>query len=288
MPLDYDKLMRSPAIETLQHLTRRDTIIYALGVGAGAALSEEPQALKFVYEEDLVALPTMAAVLGYPGFWQRDPQYGLTWRKIVHAEQSIELHGPLPAEGAVRGVQTIEAIYDKGPEVGALLVATRRVFDANSGGCVATVRQTSFLRADGGFGGSPLSPRPHATPDDRPPDIIRDRPIRPEQAALYRLSGDLNPLHIQPSAATAAGFERPILHGLATYGAVGYVILAELCGSDPGRLKRFDARFSSPVYPGETIRTKIWREGPGRAAMRAWALERDVAVLSNGYVEYDA
>ena len=153
---------------------------------------------------------------------------------------------------------------------------------------IATVRQCSFLRGDGGFGGrSDGAPAPHPMPDRPTDDVIRMR-TRPEQALIYRLSGDYNPLHIDPKVAEQGGFERPILHGLATYGVAGRAVLKALCGDQPERLRRFDVRFSSPVYPGESLDIAIWREGTGRAALRARAVERDVVVLQNGYVEYEA
>ena len=125
-------------------------------------------------------------------------------------------------------------------------------------------------------------------PTDRPPDLTLDLPTRSDQALLYRLSGDYNPLHVDPEAAQSVGFERPILHGLCAYGVVGRAVLKLLCAEDPARLRRLDVRFSSPLYPGETVRTEVWREGDGRAAFRALAAERGVVIQNNGVVEYTA
>ncbi len=277
MPLDPDRLLRAPPIETRHVLTKRDTILYALGVGASE--------LQFVYEDGLKALPTMAVVLGYPGFIWRDPQYGVDWKKILHGETTLQIHKPLPVEGEILGVSTFGPIFDKGSDKGAICYVTRKIYDA-SGTLLATATAGSFLRGDGGFGGSAEGqPKPPALPE-RQPDLSHTLTTAPNQAQIYRLSGDLNPLHIDPDVAKAAGFAQPILHGLCTYGVAGRAILAALCDNEPARLKRLDVRFSSPVFPGETIRTDIWRDGEGRALYRATAVERDIVVLNNGLAEY--
>jgi acyl dehydratase len=286
MPLDYDKVMSAPAIETTHELTVRDTILYALGVGVGAENPTAPEELKYAYEQELKALPTMAVVLAYPGFWAKDPKYGLTWWKLLHGEQSIEIHrAPLPVQGRFRGVTTIDAIYDKGADKGAVLYSSRRIY-AESGEHVATTRQSSFLRADGGFGGNSAgAPKPHPLPE-RKADLLLRTTTHVNQALIYRLSGDYNPIHADPGVAREGGFERPILHGLATYGVVGRALVKALCADMPERLRRMDARFSSPVYPGESFEIEAWREAPGRAAFRVRVPERDVVVLQNGYLEF--
>lgn len=277
MALDPDRLLKLPPLETRHSFTTRDTILYALGVGADD--------LRFVYEKDLQALPTMAVVLAYPGFFWQDPAYGIDWKKILHGETSVELFATLPTQGDLHGRTTIDAIYDKGADKGAIVLSSRRIEDS-SGTHLATVRNTLFLRGDGGFGGqSEGAPRPHPLPTDRVPDHVVTLTTTQNQALIYRLSGDYNPLHADPAVAQAAGFPRPILHGLCTYGVAGRAILAALCGNDPARLKRMDVRFSSPVFPGETIKVEIWREDGDRAAFRATAEERGVVVLNNGYAE---
>ncbi|RYD81787.1 MAG: 3-alpha,7-alpha,12-alpha-trihydroxy-5-beta-cholest-24-enoyl-CoA hydratase [Sphingomonadales bacterium] len=277
MALDPDFLLASAPTETRQQLTPEAVILYALGVGA----SELP----FVYEDGLKALPTIPVVLAYPGFvWQR-PEYGVDWRRVLHGETSVELHAPLPVSGEVIGRSKFGPIFDKGADKGAIVYTTRTIHTAD-GVHVATVRNASFLRGDGGFGGTAEGqPRPHAIPD-RPADLEHSIATADNQALIYRLSGDFNPLHADPAVAEAAGFPRPILHGLATFGVAGRAVIAALCGNEPERLKRIDVRFSSPVFPGETIRTEIWHEGEGRAAFRARVVERDVIVLNNGYVEF--
>jgi acyl dehydratase len=158
------------------------------------------------------------------------------------------------------------------------------VTDKASGELLATLKQTTFCRADGGFGGPPReAPAPHAIPE-RAPDTICDLPTRPEMALIYRLSGDINPLHAEPEFAKAAGFPRPILHGLATFGVAGHALLKSVCGYDPARLTGMAGRFSAPVYPSETIRTEIWRDG-NVASFRSRVVERDVVAINNGRAE---
>jgi len=287
MTFDPQKLLNLPPRETRQTYSEKDTILYALGVGAGIGDIDDV-ALRYVYEENLLALPTMAAVLGSPGFWQKEPEYGIEWQKVLHADQSVQFHQPLPAAAAIRTLFTIEEIYDKGADKGALLYAVRKLYDDQSGALLATVRQGSFLRGNGGCGGQTTSaPPPHPVPAAEKAAAVISLPTRPEQALIYRLSGDYNPLHADPAVARAVGFPQPILHGLCTYGIAGRALLMALCDNDPARLKRMDTRFSSPVYPGETIRTEIWREGPGRAAFQSKVEERDIVVLNNGYAEFE-
>lgn len=277
MPLDPDLLLSLPPIETRQRITPNKVILYALGVGA--------HELPFVYEDGLQALPGMAVVMAYPGFIWRDPALKVDFTKILHGETSIICHVPLPVSGELIGRTTFGPIFDKGAAKGAVVYQTREVHHED-GTHVATVRNASFLRGDGGFGGTADGqPAPHALPD-RAPDLVHALPTAENQALLYRLSGDLNPLHVDPAAAKAGGFPRPILHGLCTFGIAGRALLRSLAGNDAARIKRIDARFSSPVFPGETIRTEIWREGAGTAVFRSSVIERDTLVLNNGYVEF--
>ncbi len=281
--IDYDKLMnwRIPPIR--QSLTKNDCILYALGLGVGSD-PLDPAQLRFVYEDGLLALPTMAAVLAYPGFWVKEPGTGIDWVRVVHAEQRLTIHRPLPVEGALIGCSRITGIVDKGPGKGAILYSEREIADAATGTLYASVAQSAFCRGDGGFGGSsgptwPVHPLP-----ERAPDAVCDLPTLPQQALIYRLSGDDNPLHADPAVARAAGFERPILHGLCTLGIAGHALLKVCCGYDPTRLKSLSLRFSAPVFPGETIRTEMWRDG-ARISFRAKVAERDIVVLNNGLLE---
>lgn len=284
---DPESLLSMPCREIRQTITKRDTILYALGVGAGLQ-AVHGDGLRYVYEEDLRALPTMAVTTAGPGFWQREPQLGIAWKNVVHAEQSAIFHQPLPAEGEFIAQFEISEIYDKGATKGALVYTKRVLFDGKTGDLLATLVQSSLLRGNGGFGGSAVNPRvSHAVPADRPPDHVVRLTTRPEQALIYRLSGDYNPLHVDPEAARYAGFDRPILQGLCSYAMAGRAVLMKLCDDEPPRLRRLDVRFSSPVYPGETMDFAIWISGPGTAALRAKVVDRDIVVLDNGYVEFD-
>jgi acyl dehydratase len=238
--------------------------------------------LRFVTEGPAMrALPSMAVVLGYPGFWLRDPATGVDAVRLVHGEQAVEIHAPLPVEGEVIGRSRVTGLVDRGEGKGALLYSERVILDAKTGAKLATLEQTTFLRGDGGYGGPSGPVRKPAPEPEGAPDLVVDLPTRPEMALLYRLNGDHNPLHSDPAVAAKAGFPRPILHGLATFGVVGRALLRGCCDGDPARFGRMECRFSAPVFPGETIRTEIWRAQDG-AAFRARVVERDVMVVGNG------
>jgi acyl dehydratase len=281
MPVVYAKLLNFPIPEIRQRLRWQDAALYALSLGIGQDPMDQAE-LRFVTEGAAMrALPTMAAVLGYPGFWLRDPATGVDAVRLVHGEQSVELHAPLPVDGEVIGRSRVTGLVDRGAGRGALLYSERVIVDAATGTKLATLGQTTFLRGDGGFGG-PAGPVKKPAPEpEGAPEIVLDLATRPETALLYRLNGDHNPLHSDPAVAAKAGFPRPILHGLATFGVVGRALLRAVCGGDPARFGRMECRFSAPVFPGETIRTEIWRAEAG-AAFRARVVERDVVVVGNG------
>ncbi len=279
--MDPQFLLNLPPQIINHRYTKRDTMLYALGVGIGQQPNDS-QELPFILENELVALPTMAVVLGYPGFWQMDLRYGIDWRRVLHVEQSCEFHALLPVEGDVRGEFSIDSIVDKGASKGALLRARRLIYNQSDNRLLATVRQISFLRGDGGQGGGGaklplLEPVP-----SREPDATISLFTRPEQALIYRLSGDYNPLHADPSVARDAGFPGTILHGLCTYGFVGRAILAAACANDPARLKTLECRFTAPVHPGEELSVKIWREAGGEVAFQVAVPARKTTVLDRG------
>lgn len=291
MGLDYDKVKNWPQPVVTQAYTERDSMLYALGLGAAMGNPPAADDLQYVYEGvaggQLAALPTMAAVLALPPFWMQDPETGIDWKKILHGEQFLRMHRPLPPAGRMRSQCRIDEIYDKGADKGAVLIQTRELIDDSSGERIATIGASVFMRGNGGFGGKAEgAPRPHALPGDRAPDLVLDLPTRPEAAAIYRLSGDYNPLHIDGEVARSAGFPVPILHGMATYGIAGRALLKLLCGNQAARLRALDCRFASPVFPGETVRTEVWHQGPGKAGFRCKVVERDLLVLNNGYAEY--
>jgi len=287
MAIDYQRLKNWPFRPIEHAYTAKDSMLYALGLGFGADPTDRKQ-LGFVYEEGLKALPTMAVVLASPGFWLKDPATGVDWKKVLHGEQGLRLHEPLPAAGTVVGTTRIDEIVDKGAGKGALLYSTREIRDKASGKLLAEVASVGFLRGDGGFGGPEGAPRKPQPIPERAPDASVEINTLPQSALIYRLSGDFNPLHADPDVARAAGFERPILHGLCTYGVAGHALLKLVCDYDAARLQRMDVRFSAPVYPGETIRTEIWTEGDGRLAFRCVVPERKTIVLNNGYAELRA
>ena len=282
--IDYDRLKNWAFAPVEQTYTERDTMLYALGVGVGADPMDEGQ-LRFVFEErELVALPTMAAVLGTPGFWLRDPATGVDWKNVLHGEQGLELHRPLPVAATVLAQTRVTEIIDKGEGRSALIYSQREIRDSHTSEPLATLSSTTVARGEGGFGGpTPTQPPPHTLPE-REPDEVCDLPTAPQAALIYRLSGDPNPLHADPAVARAAGFDAPILHGLCTLGIAGHAVLRTCCDYDPSRFKSLTLRFSAPVYPGELIRTEIWRDGDV-VSFRSLALERRVTVLDNGRVE---
>jgi acyl dehydratase len=286
MPLDPDKLLALQIPPVEQVYGPKDCMLYALGLGLGQDPLNEDE-LAFVYEKNLKVLPTFALVQGYSPYWLRNQDAGVTWTKVVHGEQGLTLHKPVAPQGVVIGQTRIVDVIDKGKGGGALVFSERKVTDKASGELLATLTQTTFCRADGGFGGPRReAPAPHPIPE-RTPDIVCDLPTRPEMALVYRLSGDVNPLHVDPDFAKAAGFARPILHGLATFGVAGHALLKSACGYAPERLTAMAGRFSAPVYAGETIRTEIWRDG-AVLSFRARVVERDVVAISNGRAEITA
>lgn len=287
MPIDPDALRQWPIPEIEHTYAARDTMLYALGLGCGADPMDESQ-LRFVYEGKLQALPSMAVVLGYPGFWIGDPSTGADWKKVLHGEQGFTIFKPLPASGTVIGRSRVTGLFDKGKDKGAVLVSERDVVDKASGDLLCRLTSTTMLRGDGGFGGpsGPL-PAPHPLPD-RAPDQALDIATLPQAALIYRLSGDYNPLHADPAVARSGGFERPILHGLCTFGVVCRALLQMVCDNDPTRLRGMRVRFSSPVYPGETIVTELWKEPDGVVSFRARVRERDFVVINNGRAEIAA
>jgi len=283
VPIQYEKLVNWDIPEVRQRLTKRDTILYALGVGLGADPCDEQQ-LRYVYEEKLEALPTMAIILGYPGPWHAHGDTGITRSHVVHGEQGFRILKPLPVEGEVTGKTRVTGVVDKGKDKGALVMTENTVRDAASGAVVCTLTSTTFCRADGGFGGpdGPVN-TPHPIPDS-PPQHVCDLPVLPQAALIYRLSGDYNPLHADPAYAKKAGFKMPILHGRCTFSIAGHAILKTLCGYDAARFVAMEGRFSSPVYPGETIRTEMWRDG-NTVSFRSTVPARGVTVLNNGKAE---
>ncbi len=278
MTFDYHRLKYWPFEEVVQSCTARDSIRYALSIGIGADPMNEVQ-MPYVFEESgrFAAVPTIAVVLGSPGFWAHDPETGTDWVRILHGEQKLELHRPLPTAATVKTRTRAIGIVDKGAPI-----LTERAFkDAVTYKPLTTLTSTTFAHGNGGYGGpSDPAPEPHALPD-RDPNLFCDLSTLERAALIYRPSGDYNPLHTCPVVARTAGFEKPILHGVRTLGVAGHRILRSCCDYDATRFRSLQLRFSAPIYPGETIRTEMWRDGP-RSSFRASAVERAAVVLSNG------
>ena len=280
-PLDPHALLARHFAPVVHDYAPRDTILYALGLGLGADPTDERQ-LRYVYEDGLLALPTMANVLGYPGFWAKEPGTGIDWRRVVHAEQWIALEAPLPPAGRVTGHTRVTAFHDKGVAKGAIMASERRIA-AEDGSTLATVGGLTMLRGDGGSGVIVGElPATHPVPD-RAPDVTCDLPTLPQAALIYRLSGDLNPLHADPAVARGAGFERPILHGMATMGIACHAVLRTLLDNNPAAIRGMRVRFTAPVYPGETLRTEMWHE-PRGIAFRTTIPDRGITVLDRGTI----
>ena len=285
MAIDYETLKNWSIPDAAQAYSERDTMLYALGLGVGADPTDAKQ-LAFVYEKGLKALPTLAMVIGSPGAWFTDPRIGINYTKLVNAGVSAAFHAPMPASGEVVGRSRVIALADKGVASGALLIFRRQLHERQSGLHLCDIDTTYLCRGDGGFGGPNVdAPAPHQLPETKPELTVEFRTLA-QLALIYRLSGDRNPLHADPAVAVAAGFPQPILHGLCTFGVVGYVALTALCDGDPARLKLLEARFSAPLFPGETLLVDFWRRG-NEVSIRARSAERGVVVLNNvrAYIE---
>jgi acyl dehydratase len=256
----------------------RAAILYALGVGLGWEPEDRHQ-LRFVTESDLLALPTLLTVVGRNPPWL--PKVGVRVTDAVHGEQHMTFHRRVPATGTLIGNSTVSGIVDKGPGRGVLVLVESQIYDGVSSDLLCTSVQTSFIRGLGGFGRAsiPVKP-PHPLPS-RAHDVADDFPTIKQAPLIYRQSGDRNPLHFDPDTAHAAGFPRPIMHGLCTYGIACWQIIKTCCDHDPARLKALDVRFAAPVLPGELLRTQIWRDEQV-VSFQTRVVGRDVVVLSNG------
>lgn len=281
MTINYETLRQWPFPERVDTYTARDSMLYALGLGYGSDPCSEAE-LPFVRENHTVAVPTILAVMGAPNGWAADPGTGIDYLKLLHGEHRMTFHAPIEALGSIRSETRVSAVIDKGADKGALVVTQRDIFDAEEGTPLASIEHVSFCRADGGFGegDAPIEPLPNVP--SREPDRVVELATTPQAALLYRLNGDWNPVHIFPETARAAGFERPILHGLCSFGMAARAVIRTSCDNDPHRLKSFSTRFSAPMFPGETLSVEIW-DADGAVHFRALAKERQKVVLGNGY-----
>jgi acyl dehydratase len=279
MPLDADAVGAiSDVVDAAW--TSDDCLLYALSVGAGGADPVDPRELQFTTENSIGieqhVLPTFALVVPLGPEQTLSALGQLDWSMLVNAEQSLTLHRALPVSGHVQGRSRIDGIYDKGS--GALVTIEADAFDATTREAIWTARTSLFIRGAGGWGGDRGPSGAHYGAPARAPDHEVTYRTRPEQALLYRLCGDRNPLHSDPRFARSAGFDRPILHGRCTLGYSGRALLHALCGSDPERFRSVQGRFVAPVIPGDVLGVSIWVTGDGEAAFRTTTREGATAL----------
>ncbi|MEN3538054.1 MaoC/PaaZ C-terminal domain-containing protein [Microbispora sp. ZYX-F-249] len=287
MPIDVDKALGAPPATREIAWTGRDVLLYHLSLGAGADAASDPE-LSYTYERGLRVLPTFAMVAGQgvssgdrPPTAMSMPGIDIDLRRILHAGQALTVHRPLPAAGRAVVSSRVANVWDKGK---AAVIEMEQSATDGEGVPLWTTTMRIWARGEGGFGGEPGPETPWSEPD-RAPDFVLDSPTTPGQALLYRLNGDLNPLHADPGFARAAGFDRPILHGLASYGVVAKAIVDGVLGGEVTGLTGLSVRFAGVLFPGETIRTSVWREGD-RLVFRSTCPERgDAAVLTHATAE---
>jgi len=279
MPINYDELMQAKSTGIQSKYSDRETMLYALGIG----FMRDPMnadELPFCYENGLKTVPTMATVIGW-GQSGTLARSGINYLMVVHGEQRLTMHKPLPTAAEVVSDERVLGVFDKGKDKGAVIVTERAMREKTSGDKLCTLVSTTFARGDGGFGGpKDGAPEPHQLPT-RAPDHTHACDTRADQAFIYALSGDRNPLHRDPNVAKMAGFPRPILQGLCTYGTACRAVISTICKYDPTKITGFDVRFSAPVFPGETIVTEMWVDGQ-IVSFRCKLKERDVVVINNG------
>lgn len=278
MPIIYDEIMQLKSTGDEFSYGDRETMLYALGIGFMRDPLNEAE-LPFVYENGLRTVPTMATVI--TAGQSMIGRSGVNFLMVVHGEQRLTMHKPLPPYADIVADDRVVGAFDKGKDKGALIVTEKIIREKKSGDKLCTLSSTTFARGDGGFGGPKEgAPEPHPLPT-RKPDVIHEADTRSDQAFLYALSGDRNPLHRDPRVAQMAGFPRPILHGLCTYGTACRSVISTVCNYDPTKIVGFDVRFSAPVFPGETIVTEMWVDG-AIVSFRSRLKERDVVCLNNG------
>ncbi len=280
MPIDPKKALGATLPDSTGSWTRDDVILYHLGVGAGARATD-PKELEYTYEKNLKVLPSFGVVpvFGSMGGFAGVPGMQINFALVLHGEQDIEVHRPIPPEAKIRSSGRIAGLYDKGK---AALIVNEIDTRLESGERLFTNRFSIFARGEGGFGGDP-GPKPGNEAPARKPDVVAESPTLPQQALLYRLSGDKNPLHADPEFAKLGGFDRPILHGLCSFGIVCKAVVDACLGGDTSKVARYQARFSGVVFPGETLVTSAWQDGK-TILISAATKERKTPVLSNAAI----
>jgi acyl dehydratase len=280
MPIDPSKALGAKTGEGTSEWTRDQVILYHLGVGAGDPPTDASE-LEYTYEKNLKVLPSFGVipVFGSMGGLGAIPGLEFNFAMLLHGEQDLEIHQPIPPEAKVTNRGEVKEIWDKGK---AALVVLEMVTSDESGAPLFTNRFSLFLRGEGGFGGEP-GPKAGNEPPDRDPDGVIDVPTLPQQALIYRLSGDKNPLHADPEFAKMGGFDKPIIHGLCSYGVVCKAIVDNVLGGDTEKVARWQARFAGVGFPGETYQIAYWQEGD-RILVRASSKERGAPIITNAAV----
>lgn len=281
MPIDLEKALGAPLPASEGSWTSDDVILYHLGIGAGSNPTD-PGELAYTYEKNLRVLPSFGVipVFGALGGMAQVPGIQLNFALVLHGEQDIEIAKPIPPAAKIENTGRIAGVYDKGKA--ALIVLEVETRDAESGDPLFTNRFSIFARGEGGFGGE-SGPKAGNRAPEREPDLVVESPTLPQQALLYRLSGDKNPLHADPEFAKLGGFDKPILHGLCSFGIVCKAAVDHALGGDVSAVARYQARFAGVVYPGETIVTSLWKEGD-KLLIAAKTKERDAAVISHSAI----
>ena len=280
MPINYDEIMSMTSENVEISYSDKDSILYSLGVGLGNDPMNMAE-LKYVYENSQVALPSMAT-----NFQYHSPlllRANINFILVVHGEQKLSFTNPLPVSGDFISNAKVIGCYDKGPGKGAIINVETTINLKKDNTEICKLVSTTFARGDGGFGG-PESPKNEMFKPEGDPDVVHEIKTKPDQALIFRLSGDYNPLHSDPNFAKTAGFKKPILHGMCTYGIACRSLVESVCEGEVKRLKKFDCRFSSPVYPGETIITEMWKDG-SKVYYQSKVKERDKVVIKNGVSE---
>ncbi|UIJ83718.1 MaoC family dehydratase [Rhizobium leguminosarum] len=278
MTLSAQSILDFPVPQATHVVTARDAILYALSVGYGTNALDE-KALNYVYERDLVTSPTLANIVAHPGPWMQ--QTGVDWARLVHSEHRLTIHWPVPLDVQLISRSRVLSVVDRGVEKGMFVSFERLIVTKDGDEPIATIVQTNACRGDGGCGSAGSAPEPLSKVPDGEPDFEFHVDIPGNAALLYRLNGDLNPLHIDPQAAARSGFDRPILHGLCSFGYAGYAIVAAIDSGMAIGLSAIAARFSAPIFPGETITVQIWRNN-AEIRFRGLVASRDAIILDNG------
>jgi acyl dehydratase len=281
MPIDLGRALGASLRTTTSHWDEDRLILYHLGVGAGNPPTS-PSELAYCYEGDLKALPSFGAIPSFPSLINVGAVEGMDFNLagLLHAQHDLVLNEPIPLTGSVVNHGRVVEIFDTGRAANVIVEVVS--CDSTDGRDLFTNRAVLYLRGEGGFGGEP-GPAPGNEPPDRPPDLVVESPTLPQQALLYRLSGDKNPLHADPAFATLAGFDRPILHGLCSYGIVCRAVVEHALSGEVDAVKRYQVRFSGVVFPGETILTSMWQEAD-RVVLASTTKERGKPVISNAAI----